>query len=160
MPRKFAGRAVLDNLGNLYSKQKNAPSYRSVDQITSGDDLAAAKFAFATLNALKFPKEAEDRREEQVPSLKDFIARKKLVDELKNDMKDMPDPLKPFYLDGIRLEADDLADHLTLKGVRNHQETVQSAISEASGTKPKAAFHRIMKALGNVSELMKPKSFK
>jgi hypothetical protein len=157
-PGKLAGRAVLDDNGNLYSRQTRKPSYLSVDQITSGEEIDAAKFALETLNVLKFPDQLENHKDEQISSLKDFIARKSLVKELKDGMRDVPDPLKPLFLDGVRLDAEDLADHLAMKGVRNPQDAVQQAISEASGTKPKAAFHRIMKALGNVSEIMKPKS--
>ncbi|TLX15968.1 hypothetical protein [Rhizobium sp. MHM7A] len=156
----LAGRALLDSHGNLYSKLVKAPHYQSVDQITAGTDLLSASLAYYVLTSLKFRDDVGERPAQQIAALKDFIAQRSLVKELKENMQDLPDPLKPLYLDGVKLEADDLADNLALKGVRNPQEAVKQAISEVSGNKPRAAFHRIMKALGNVSELMSNKSKK
>jgi hypothetical protein len=154
----LAGRALLDSQGNLYSKLVKAPNYQSVDQIVVGTDLVSASLAYHVLTSLKFRDDVGERPATQIAALKDFIARRSLIKELKNNMQGLPDPLKPLYLDGVKLEAGELADDLALKGVINPQEAVQQAISEVSGNKPKAAFHRIMKALGNVSELMNPKS--
>lgn len=154
----LAGRALLDSQGNLYSKLVKAPNYQSVDQITAATDLLPASLAYHVLTSLKFRDDVGERPAQQIAALKDFIAQRSLVKELKQNMQGLPDPLKPLYLDGVKLEADDLADNLALKGVRNPQEAVKQAISEVSGNKPKAAFHRIMKALSNVSELMNPKS--
>lgn len=156
----LTGRALLDSEGNLYSKLAKAPHYKSVDQITAGTDLHPASFAYYVLTSLKFGDDVGERPAQQIATLKDFIAQRSLIKELKDNMQGLPNPLKPLYLDGVRLEADDLADNLALKGVRNPQEAVKQAISEVSGNKPKAAFHRIMKALGNVSELMNAKSRK
>lgn len=154
----LAGRALLDSQGNLYSKPVKASKYQSVEQITAGSDLLPATLAHYVLTSLKFREDVGERPAQQIAALKDFIAQRSLVKELQSTMEGLPAPLKPLYLDGVKLEADDLADHLALKGVSNPQEAVKQAIAEVSGNKPKAAFHRIMKALGNVSELMNPKS--
>lgn len=152
------GNALLDNRGNLFTKPAKACHYQSVDQITAGTELLPAVFAYHVLTGLKFSDDVAEKQTEQVAALKDFIARRSLVRELRDNMKDVPEPLKPMYLDGVKLDADELAEDLAAKGVRNPQDAVKQAISEVSGNKPKAAFHRIMKALGNVSELMNSKS--
>jgi hypothetical protein len=154
----LAGRALLDSQGNLYSKLVKSAHYQSVDQIVTGNELLPAMLAYHVLTSLKFREDVGERPSHQIEALKDFIAQRSLVKELQSSMQALPDPLKPLYLDGVKLEADDLAADLALKGVRNPQEAVKQAISEVSGNKPKAAFHRIMKALANVSELMNPKS--
>jgi hypothetical protein len=154
------GGALLDSRGNIFSKPARTAHYQSVDQITSGTDLLPAVFAYHVLTGLKFSDDVAEKQAEQIAALKDFIAQRSLVRELKDNMKDLPEPLKPVYLDGVKLDAAELAEDLALKGVRNPQEAVKQAISEVSGNKPKAAFHRIMKALGNVSELMNPRSKK
>lgn len=152
------GGALLDSQGNIFSKPSRTPHYQSVDQITSSTDLLPALFAYHVLMGLKFTNDVAGKQAEQIASLKDFIARRSLVRELKDNMKELPEPLRPVYLDGVTLDADELAEDLAAKGVRNPQDAVKQAISEVSGNKPKAAFHRIMKALENVSELMNSKS--
>jgi len=158
---KLPFRAVFDTDANLSLKTKHMVRFKTVDQIIQSDNLPEALWAREVLTAYKFPDQPtrQQRQDEQVEALTDFVEQKVVAKELRKQLAEVPEEDREFHIAFMRKLLPNMLgiiayeENLRTDELARETKIAAGAFDEATGKKPKARFARVMTALSGVSGL-------
>jgi hypothetical protein len=150
-------RAVADKVGTIFIRNTTKPKYRNIEEIARDGDLADGKLMQLFLDNITTQPEFEGIIAEQRAAAETFVARQTVVTAIKMKISNLPEKEQSFYLDTLQAQLPSLVDKFSESGISNADTIVQDAIREVQNQSRKPLFKRVIKALSDVSGLMKPK---
>jgi hypothetical protein len=154
---KVKFRAVADKVGTIFIRNTTKPKYRNIEEIARDGDLADGKLMQLFLDNITTQPEFEGIIAEQRAAAETFVARQTVVTAIKMKISNLPEKEQSFYLDTLQAQLPSLVDKFSESGISNADIIVQDAIREVQNQSRKPLFKRVIKALSDVSGLMKPK---
>jgi hypothetical protein len=148
---------VIDEDGNFMLSGGSLLRHTPVAQVLEADDLTDAVLMRTVLNAVEYPPELRSRKAEQMASLDDFVARRRLVLDLKKEVDEKSEHERELFVAELRWNAEEIARTMLPRDHENPEETVAAAIDEVAGQKAKPLFRRVVKALNGVAGLVRQK---